>query len=286
MPPEQWKRTPVEHLRIIDDPTWRAVRDRKARASAQPHAVQRRPSLFGGLLRCGSCGGAYVTYTTGKLVCVNYRERGTCTNRRTPARAKVEAVALEVLREQMLAPQAVASYVRAYRHAAAARKAAAADLRAPLARRIAEAERGLARLVSAIERGVSTPAMEARVADLETERKAAQTELDALTAPEPTIELHPDAPRIYAEMVAQLQATLAEFTPNNTQAERALADSVRGLVDRIVIIPRSQERGGPIDIEVEGTLARLSRGGAEPNENRGLGVVVAGGGLEPPTCGL
>ena len=64
---------------------------------------------------------------------------------------------------------------------------------------------------------------------------------------------------------------------------RRLREAVRGLVRRVSIAPLTQERGGSVNIQIEGTLDGLL---AERCENNRWGGVVAGGGLEPPTCGL
>lgn len=273
LPEADWKRTPVPELRIVDDATWATVRARKSRATASPQQAQRRPALFSGLLKCGVCGGSYTTYSTGKIVCVNYRERGTCTNRRTPARAAVEAEVLDGLRDDMLSPEAIALYVRTYRYAAKARRASANARRAPIAKRLGELERAGARIVDAIARGVASAPMEAKLGEIEAEKAQLAAALaDAEQEPN-TVELFPEAPRIYAQMVERLQDTLRSHAQGATLAERQLADAVRGLIDKVVITPLSQDRGGPIDVVLHGTLARFLD---ERSGNAGLGGVVAG----------
>ena len=283
VPPDQWQRTPVPHLRIVDDETWAAVRARKSQASASPHAAQRRPGLFSGLLKCGVCGGSYTSYTSGKLVCATYRERGTCTNRRTPKRAAVEARVLEALREQMLSPEATATYLRAYQQAAAHRKKQAQAEKLPIQKRLAEVDRRITRAVDAILDGTATAAVKDRLMALEAEKVELTAKLDAADAAAPQVELHPRAAEAYAAMVADLESHLRDCTPGLTENERRADESVRHLVDRIVITPLTQERGGPIDVVIEGTLMTLLN---ERPENVGSGGVVAGGGIEPPTCGL
>jgi len=58
-------------------------------------------------------------------------------------------------------------------------------------------------------------------------------------------------------MVAQLEATLPDAARGDTEAERRLKEAVRGLIDRVTITPLSQERGGEIEITIEGTLQSL-----------------------------
>ena len=283
IPHAEWKRTPVPELRIVDDATWNAVKARQRALPDRPEQARRQPGVFSGLLKCGQCGGSYTVYTGGKLVCATYREKGVCSNRRTPSRDKVEARVLDGLRDNILSPEAVALYVRTYHRAAQARKANEAATKAPLEKRLAEARRAIDRIVSAIERGVSTAPMEARMMELDAERLDLEAKLAAASEPPTVYEMHPGAADEYARMVATLRDTLAEVAQGKTLAQRQLIDAVRGLIDRIVITPRTQERGGPIDIRIEGTLARFM---GEPTENVRSVALVAGGGIEPPTCGL
>jgi site-specific DNA recombinase len=285
VPPEQWKRTLVPQLRIVTDDVWAAVRARKSRNSVAPSRVQRRRGIFSGLLKCGMCGGTYTAYTGARLICATHREKGTCANGRTPRRADVEDRALEALRERILTPQAVATYVREYHRAAAARKADLTARRAPLEKRLAETNRGIGRFLDAIERGTATAAMEERMMSLERERIAIEAQLAESDEPAPTVDLHPSAAGRYAAMVQELRETLNEIASGETPAQRRLIDAVRGLIDRIVIVPLTQDRGGPINLRLEGTLARFMEGGEQP-ENVVCSGVVAGGGIEPPTCGL
>ena len=287
IPKDEWKRTPVPELRIIDDETWRAAQARKERNSNYPSTVQRRPGLFSGLLKCGHCGGTYTSYSAGYLICATYREKGTCDNHRSPKRAAIEAKVLDALRDQLLSPEAVARYVRTYHAAAQARAKDRASQVAPLEKRLAEARRGIDRIVSAIERGTATDAMEARMMGLDQERKdieAALAAIDVDREAEP-VPLHPNSAQVYAEVIGDLKATLENLDLENSQAQRRLAESVRDVIDRIVIRPLSQDRGAPIDIEIFGTLARFM-GAEEHTEYALCGGVVAGGGIEPPTCGL
>ena len=87
-------------------------------------------------------------------------------------------------------------------------------------------------------------------------------------------------------MIEPLQETLADVSKGRARARRELIDSVRCLIKRIEIVPLTQDRGGPIDLV-------LRNSGLLPYPNRttrelwvGRGGVVAGGGIEPPTCGL
>lgn len=279
VPKSEWKRTPVPHLRIIDDETWRAALVRKERNANYPSTVQRRPGLFSGLLKCGHCGGTYTSYSAGYLVCATYREKGTCDNRRTPKREAIEAKVLDALRDELLSPAAVARYVRTYHAAAQARAKDRAAQAAPLERRLAQTRRGIDRIVSAIERGAATEAMEARMMVLDQDRKDIETALAMIEEQRESepVPFHPNSADVYAQLVADLKSTLSDLDLKNSQAQRRLAESVRDVIDCIVVRPLSQERGAPIDIEIFGTLARFM-GVEERAENELCRGLVAGGG--------
>lgn len=285
-PREEWKRTPVPELRIIDEGTWGVVRARKDRETAEPRTVQRRPGIFSGLLKCGVCGGSYTIYTSGKLICATHREKGTCSNTRTPNRAKVEKRVLDSLRERLLSPEAIEHYVRAYQSAERERLTALTSKRIPLEKRLGEVKRSIERVIDAIVDGTANDAMKARMKTLDDERLTIEATLRELDEDHPVVTLHPSAAKTYAAMIERLQETLTEIaTANPTRAQRDLIDAVRGLVEKIEIMPISMERSGPIDLILHGTLARFLHGAEQPTHG-GLGALVAGGGLEPPTCGL
>jgi hypothetical protein len=84
-------------------------------------------------------------------------------------------------------------------------------------------------------------------------------------------------------MIRELQEMLCDLARGDTSAERQPKDEARALVERIDIVPLPQDRGG--DVVIHGKPAKFA-GDLEDHRNPGLGGVVAGGGIEPPTCGL
>ncbi len=293
-PPAEWRRTAVPHLAIVDDALWRAAAERQAREGArQPHelANARKPGLFSGLIKCGRCGSSYTVRDGGRLVCAANRERGdaACSNRRTVLRAEVETRVLGGLRDRLLAPEAVALYVRRYHEAWARREAEARDARAPLEKRLEVNARAQRRIVTAIEEGVATTAMKARLMELDAEREALATELAAAAethAPSPMV-LHPGLADAWRERIATLQAELAAASGSAAAGDRRVVEALRGLVDRIDVTPESSARGAPVKIALHGRLALfLAPQPSEHSEFRLGSAMVAGGGIEPPTCGL
>jgi site-specific DNA recombinase len=288
-PEVEWKRTPVPDLRIVGDDDWATARARKlAEGSCQPaQLVRKRPSIFSGLVRCGACGSAYTIATSGRMACTGRRERGPsfCGNRRTLRRDHIEGRVLAALRDRLLAPEAVQTYIQAYHRAWQAKRASEAAERAPLERRMAEIERRLERAVEAILDGTATARLKESMKALESEQADIKERLDAAGAAIPPIELHPGLAEAYARKVETLQNVLADAAADGARQE--IVTAVRDLVEKIEVRPLSDDRGAEVEIILHGRLAAFLRP-SKPGAPAPLcmGAVVAGGGIEPPTCGL
>lgn len=128
--------------------------------------------------------------------------------------------------------------------------------------------------MTAIENGGDPRTLNERLNQLTADRAAV-----AARAPQPisdaTLDLHPNAARLYREEVLQIQKALGA----NTDASREVMTRVRNLVQQIVV--RASGKG--FELEIVGNLAAMLDGAAEPNTNGRTVLMVAGGGLEPPT---
>jgi len=290
-PPSEHKRIDVPHLAIIDQDLWNAARQRlDSRQTADPSqraSLRRRPGLLSGLTKCGCCGASYTSLSQGRLVCAAYREKGVsaCNNNRHVKRAEIEQRVLDGLRTRLLAPEAIAAYVRAYHAAWAEQAAQVEDRRRPLTRRLAEVERAIERGAEALLSGATAAAVIGKKLEaLEIEQaqlKATLEQLDAEGAP--PVQLHPRAAENYARKIEQLQARLAEAAGSTDDADRDLIGSVRGLIQKVDIEPINKSRGSPVRVTLHGDLARFVLPQHPPASGCAL---VVGGGIEPPTCGL
>ena len=290
-PETERQRIEVPHLAIIDRDLWARVQARKSgratRDPAQRARMKRQPHVLSGLLKCGRCGASYTSLSAGRLVCAAYREKGrtACSNNRHVSRAEVERRVLGGLSRQLLTPEAVALYVRAYHQAWQAEVEARADRRQPLEKRLAEIQRQIRRLVDAIAQGeLGSRSVAERLAQLEAEETQAQAQLQEIdrAANELPVQLHPRAAETYARKVEDIHTALAAYAASGEPASQAVTEAVRDLIERIEIEPMTDQARAPIRIQVIGTLARFM----EQNAPQCGGALVAGGGLEPPTCGL
>lgn len=284
-PHAEWRRTPTPELAILDPDTWARARARKAaEAKVTPAALalRRKPGLFSGLWKCGRCGASYTVLTGEKLGCAAAREKGAavCGNTRTIRRGEAEAVVLEGLRDRLLAPDLVATYVRAYHKAWLEERERDLAARAPLERRRGELGRAVGRIVDAIAEGSASKAMAAKLAALEAELETVEADLSAAAAQgadAPPQAPHPKFAEAYREKIAELHRRLAASARGGNDAPRDLADAARALIDRIEVRPRTQARGGPVDLMLHGRLERFLIQDREPLENRSMNLMVAGG---------
>lgn len=257
-PREEWKRTPVPHLAIIGDDVWAQVQARldKASANAATH-VQRRPHLFSGLFKCGCCGSSYTVYNGDRLSCAGFREKGPafCSNKRLVNRPEIEQRVLAGFQDRLLSPEAVSAYVRLYHEAWQRQVAQDRSARLPLQKRHAELSRQIDRIIDAVCAGTATGAMTQRLQGIENERDALAAqlaEMDDRKGQGAPVQLHPNSGNAYAARVARLRDAIA-----GGEIDQAATEAIRDLVTRIAITPESQEKGAPVQVTLEGDLARF-----------------------------
>lgn len=150
--------------------------------------------------RCGCSDGPYTLRGQGRFACSNHLDTNTCSNGRTITRTKIEQRVLEGMRDKLMAPDVAAEAVRAFvaetnRLNHERRANSAADKL-----ELAKAERSTSGILDTIEDGRRTPALMARLHDLEHRvaiLRAQQTETTASTptSPRPTARSSPASRR-------------------------------------------------------------------------------------------
>lgn len=105
-PREEWMVEQREDLRIISEDLWRRARTRMDR---RPSPGTRAPrSLFGGLIRCGNCGGAMIIVNQTSYGCAARKDRGeTVCHGLYADRRQTDSRLLSVLRNEFLTPEAI-----------------------------------------------------------------------------------------------------------------------------------------------------------------------------------
>ena len=255
-PIEAWEVREVPELRIVEQDLWDRVKARQFKVrpvpspSTNPLNASHRPQfLLSGLLRCSSCGGGYTIVGKDRYGCATRRQKGTCANSRTIRRQEIEERVLGGLKDRLLAPDLVASFVSSVQEELnRARRQHLANASRRDKRR-AEIDRKIGGLMHAIEDGLYEPAMKTRMAALRVERDA----LDG--APADAMDSHldiltlPNLPDLYRRKVQALEQVLD--SPDRAEA----LDLIRSMIDRVVLTPR--KNAGGLEAHLHGDLAAI-----------------------------
>ncbi len=287
-PPDDWITVDVPELRIVDHGLWQAARHHQAelakvfeattngvRASrAKSRNGLRRPSyLLSGLLICGCCQGKYGLVVGDRYGCLNRHRRGTCDNGHTIRRPVIEERALAGLKEKLVSADAVAEAVRAY-HEELNREKQAQRVQTSVDRQaLANVEKAIASIITAIEAGMYQPSMKARMDDLERHKAEILTRI-AVDAP-PLPDVNPNIGEVYRHKVQHLSAALAD--PKTTQ-EATVA--IRSLIGEIVLMPGVKR--GEVHATLRGELMSILDFAAERTEKRTYGSRVITGVASSP----
>ena len=177
-PATAWITTEVPDLRIVDDSLWARVKARQG-AAALPRGENRgtalskanRPRyLFSGMLTCGACGGGMSVISATHIGCSAARNKGTCENRRTIARAELERRVLGALSSRLMAPEIFAVFCEEFTaETNRIRRKAAAQV-TDRANELARVAAAIDRLVQAIIDGTPARAVKERLEALEARR--------------------------------------------------------------------------------------------------------------------
>jgi site-specific DNA recombinase len=278
-PPAKHRRAPAPHLRIVDKATWEAAQmKRRTRVTGKPPV--RVVRMLSGLLRCPTCGGGMgsVGLHRGepRVQCSTYRESGSCTNSRMVHRRKIEAAALDGLREVLKQPDYLAIYVKAYNEERSRLARGAVRDRSKLERRAGEIKRDIERLIDSIVQGVPADTIAPRLQVLEAEKRSVAQQLAAADSDQKVVTIHPAAIKNYLADVELMRAALED----DKAAERPeMIEPLRRLIHSVVVHASPGVKG--FEVEIKGRLHELI-----DRPLVGGGRMVAGEGLEPPTPGL
>jgi site-specific DNA recombinase len=271
-PESKWILEEVPQLRIIDDHLWDLVkerqRDSRSRVTTKDKGVRseraRRPRyLLSGLLRCGTCGDGFSKISQAHYGCSAARNKGTCDNLLTVRRDELEAKVLDGLRDHLMHPELVTTFVDEFRREVN-RQAAEQNIRRNQSERELErTERDIRRLIEAIKAGVPGAAVKDEMTTLEARRIDLLSQLKE--APPPMPRLHPNIAEVYRQKVDNLAEAL-----NEERTCTEAAECIRELIEEIRLVPDN----GKLNVELYGELAALINLANEHPRSRGRGVQV------------
>jgi len=272
---------------------WQTVSGRLNDIAQSPTAVAIRGSKFWekkrpkhfltGLTCCGSCGNPLVNTGRDYIRCTRADKGGTCSNTRGIRRKILEDIVLTTLQKNLMHPDLVQEFVSAFQiEINRERHDAEASIRQS-ERQLADINRQLDGLITAISEGLRAPGIQQRLDTLEQE-KARLTAL--LNAPQVSpVRLHPGIANSWTRRIAELRHFLEQ---EDTRTEAT--EIIRSLIERVTV---HQSQDGTTEIELEGELTRmlevsLDAEGVSKHKKTTLAdaerrsvLVVAGAGFEP-----
>ncbi|SEQ86958.1 Site-specific DNA recombinase [Loktanella sp. DSM 29012] len=255
-PKEEWVITDVPALRIVDQDLWEAVRARQGALKTKDTSAnvwdRRRPrTLFSGLMACGKCGGGFSKVSKDRFGCSRARNKGksVCDNMLTVPQDDLERLVLDAMQHSLMDKEALEVFCAEYAKERNRLRAEQAAGRAGFERELATIKKDHAKLVDAIIAGVSPDQLKDRMNGLDARKNELEAQLRSLPEEDP-IRIHPKMAVTYRDRVAALVNGLTE--PDGMEQSK---EALRGLIDRIVLVPDSQT--GRLRIELEGALASL-----------------------------
>lgn len=252
-PAAEWRVREVPELRIVDAPTWEAVRRRIAanqglRSRSGRGAAPR--TLFGGLLRCAACGGPMTAIDARRYGCAAHRDRGpaVCAASTTVRRVDLDRRLLADLRAELLEPATLREVRQAVRQALAAHQQAARAGQDDERARLQALEGEIARLVDAVAQLGLSEALRARLGAAEAERDALASRAAAHDQALPAVDVDALVAR-WRGMVMDLGTVLASED----------RDRARGLLAELIgpVVIGTDETSGEVYAELEEPAERL-----------------------------
>ena len=256
-PQDQWIIKAVPDLRIVDDALWHRVQERLAsiRSSASVSKARktrfwehrRERHLLTGLLHCNTCGSPLASVGKDYLACGRARRTGTCNNSRGIRRREIEEAVLDCIKENLMQPQLVEEFIRAFHEEVNRQQSALEHGLADKKRRLADLGQRLDGLYDAIADGLRTPGIKAKLEEMEARKAVLQDEVDAAPAPAPR--LHPNLAELYRRKVDELHRSL-----NDPVCRTEAAETLRGIIEGINIRPLGR---GEFEMELTGEIVNM-----------------------------
>ena len=258
-PRDEWIIRRHPELAIIDRQTWEAAKLRAEGNSIRMPAMMGRPAkhLLSGILRCGECGGPFVSVDRYRYGCARAKESGVCKSRLRFARGAAERALLAGVTRELLSDDAFRVFQR---EAQAALKRNAPDLDG-LQRALAKAKTEHGHVMAAIKAGIITPSTKAELVACEAAVAAAEDGLAKARSAQPGRVL-PAARAVWERMAKDLH--------NHARDMEGARAALRGLIGTAIPV-HANENGDPVAVVADSSV-QIS--------------VVAGAGFEPATFGL
>lgn len=232
--PDEWQVREAPELRIIGQDLWEAVRRRMApretpcdtRDGIAPGRKGGRPprTLFGGLLRCGTCGGKLVAINGWGYGCSVHHDRGpsACTSGTLISRDKADAMLTNMVRAELTCADVLATVPDAVATELAGLTSDQQGDTGVLKTRQAMLRQEINNLVQSLAQVGASKALTAYLLALESEAAEIAHRIEASPSATPTLSPLKLMDR-YQALIENLRATL-EIQPDRQTLRRLLAD--------------------------------------------------------------
>ncbi|CAA7619283.1 recombinase family protein [Magnetospirillum sp. UT-4] len=232
-PEEEWTRTAVPALRIIADDLWqkaqRRLRERKQaekpRKTLGTILNSHNQHALTGWVKCGACGGPKSLANASRYLCSTHRYAKKCANARGTTEAVLMAATFRAIRKRIEQGGFRAPFSKAF----------AKDLakQEDLARREADTEAGIRRLLTAVEKGVDVDQATARILELQA---------DLATIRQKALSVHPVVVPEEAAIAVGLLRAVANVDLNADVVETR--QMFKALLKEVVLTPVPGQRSG------------------------------------------
>lgn len=241
-PEAEWIRKDAPHLRIINQPLWDAVQKRLATIHQQSEKVRQAihtrartgaspKFLFSGLLVCGVCGKNYVMIDKTRYGCNGHRKRGgkSCTNGLKVSRAKVESRLLEGIKSSLFPLEAIEFFKLKVTRLLKERRLKAQPDKVAVGKRLAQVEKEIERMVSAIRDGAFSKALQTELEKAEKEKDGLLARLKVNTKGlDKIVDFLPGAVGRYKRLLRNLDRTLqSDISKARFQLKTLLGDQIK-----------------------------------------------------------
>lgn len=255
-PRSEWLIQTLPDLRIVPDELWQAVKAAQAqRGKAHPKGGRPAHTLFGGILRCGHCGGPVVKVDAYRYGCSRAKNCGpTACQGLTVDLLRTDRLLLDHLRDDLLAPATIRRLQTRVRDKLKTRQTPP-DTQAAR-KRLTAIDRELANLTDAIARMGWSETLQQRIQTLETERHQIQKTLTERTpAPEKIVQM---IPRLLDKYRALAEDPAPALKANPQRARQAL----RAVMGEIELQPAQGGTWARLSGLYAGVLAVADNGGS------------------------
>ncbi len=262
-PRSEWVETELPELRIVPQDLWDAVKERQAARAQTGKSPGRGPRyLFSGLLTCAECGSRFIMVNRYKYGCSGHRNRGAafCSNSAMVSRKVAEDRLLEVIRDDLLHPDAIEAFRQEFARVMAGPK----EDKTALRRELRQVEQEIENIARAIRAGVLTKTTREELEKAEAERDR----LQAALRPKARQNATKIVPRLLDDYRADVEALSTSLREEDIPKAR---QQVAAILGDSIPLSRSTE-GDYLEAEVTGDYTGILK-------LAGATKVVAGAGF-------